>query len=175
MADDPTVDETETEDETPTDTTGEGTDWKRESRKHERHAKQLRAELEQLKANPPPPDDAALAEARAAGRAEAEAELGGQLAAVRLELAVLRTAGGRFADPADALRLLDPTDLLDATGQVDVALLERALDELLASKPYLAAGTPTPRVPGGPRGPQGRTPDVAADMNALIRRAASGG
>lgn len=174
MAADPSADEAEIDETEPDEASAstDGTDWKRESRKHERQAKQLRAELEQLKANPPAPDDAAIEEARAAGRREAEAELGGQLTAVRLELAVLRTAAGRFADPADALRLLDPTDLLDATGQVDTARLDRALDELLETKPYLAAGSPTPRVPGGPRG---RAPDPAADMNALIRRAASGG
>jgi hypothetical protein len=174
MAADPSADEAEIDETDPDETSAspDGTDWKRESRKHERQAKQLRAELEALKANPPAPDEAALEAARAAGRREAEAELGGQLAAVRLELEVLRAASGRFADPADALRLLDPTHLLDAAGQVDTARLAQALDQLLEAKPYLAAGTSTPRVPGGPRG---RAPDPAADMNALIRRAASGG
>ncbi|PJN24055.1 hypothetical protein [Kitasatospora sp. CB02891] len=51
-------------------------------------------------------------------------------------------AAGKLADPKDALRFLDLTRFeVDNDGQVDEDAITEALDDLLQSKPYLAAAT----------------------------------
>lgn len=59
----------------------------------------------------------------------------------RILKAELRAAAaGKLADPADALRFLDLGKFeVDTDGEVDTAAVNAALDELLKTKPYLAA------------------------------------
>jgi hypothetical protein len=59
----------------------------------------------------------------------------------RILKAELRAAAaGKLADPADALRFLDLDKFeVDTDGEVDTAAVNAALDELLKTKPYLAA------------------------------------
>ncbi len=73
---------------------------------------------------------------------------------VRAEVKAL--AGGKLADPADAVAMLDLSEFkLDDTGNVDPKAVEAAIDKLLEAKPYLAAGG-TVRRPA----PQGSGPDL---------------
>ncbi|MFJ4617417.1 hypothetical protein [Streptomyces sp. NPDC088812] len=64
---------------------------------------------------------------------------------------VRAAAAGKLADPADAHRFLDLSQFeVDADGNVDADEVSDAIDDLLKSKPYLAAqgGTPKPRFQG---------------------------
>jgi hypothetical protein len=64
---------------------------------------------------------------------------------------VRAAAAGKLADPADAHRFLDLAQFeVDADGNVDADEVADAIDDLLRSKPYLAAqgGTPKPRFQG---------------------------
>jgi hypothetical protein len=75
---------------------------------------------------------------RAAGRAERDDEVSGLRREVATAAIRVRAAG-RFADPEDAVRMLDLDSILaehDERKRVD--LTDRALDDLLKAKPYLA-------------------------------------
>lgn len=64
---------------------------------------------------------------------------------------VKAAAAGKLADPADAHRFLDLSQFeVDDDGNVDAEELAEAIDELLQSKPYLAAqgGSTKPRFQG---------------------------
>lgn len=64
---------------------------------------------------------------------------------------VKAAAAGKLSDPADAYRFLDLSHFeVDADGNVDADEVADAIDDLLKSKPYLAAqgGTPKPRFQG---------------------------
>lgn len=62
-----------------------------------------------------------------------------------LKAEVRAAATGKLADPADALQFLDLSKLeVSADGEVDSAAVAAAIDDLVQSKPYLAAQ-------GGPR------------------------
>ncbi|MGW9242586.1 phage scaffolding protein [[Kitasatospora] papulosa] len=64
---------------------------------------------------------------------------------------VKAAAAGKLADPADAHRFLDLSQFeVDDDGNVDAEELTEAIDELLQSKPYLAAqgGSTKPRFQG---------------------------
>ncbi|MER6603919.1 hypothetical protein [Streptomyces parvus] len=68
---------------------------------------------------------------------------------VRAEVRV--AAAGKLADPADAHRFLDLSQFeVDADGNVDTEEVAEAIDDLLKSKPYLAAqgGGTKPRFQG---------------------------
>jgi hypothetical protein len=57
-----------------------------------------------------------------------------------LRAEVKAAAGGKLADPADAVRLLDLSQFeLDSDGDVDEDEIAEAIDDLLKKKPYLAA------------------------------------
>lgn len=70
----------------------------------------------------------------------------------RLVKAEVRVAAaGKLADPADAHRFLDLTQFeVDDDGNIDAEEVSEAIDELLQSKPYLAAqgGSTKPRFQG---------------------------
>lgn len=168
MADEPTAQPTdEPGDDEPGDQPSDTSDWKAMARKHEREAKKLRTELAAAQKANETAAEAAIREAREEAASAARGELEPALAAARLETAVLRSAGTKLADPADALRFIDASLVSDDDGQVDAKKLGKAIDDLIAEKPYLAAGhKATPAVPGGPRTPS----DAPTDMNALIRR-----
>jgi hypothetical protein len=120
----------------------------------------------------------------AAAREQELADARKQLGAVEgmrrnlLEQGVLAAAAGRFADPTDALRMVDVSDVhVTADGVLDAPAVRAKLDALLQAKPYLAANRqlgPAP-LPGGGGG---RTPvvhDFNAELRAGIRGARSGG
>lgn len=69
-------------------------------------------------------------------RAEAIAETNQRI--VRSE--VKAAAGGKLADPNDAVRLLDLAEFdIDDDGEVDTDAIAAAIDDLVKKKPYLAA------------------------------------
>jgi hypothetical protein len=98
-----------------------------------------------------------------------------------LENAVAAAAAGRLADPQDAMRLVDISDItVGDDGKVDSAKLKERIDKLLTDKPYLAAspggrsgsGAPSgARPPGLPGGGQRPAPQ-GGGINEMIREAA---
>jgi hypothetical protein len=118
--------------------------------------------------------DRALAAARDEGRREALGQVGSRM----VEAEVRAAAGGRLADPADAVRLLEVGSFIDDdTGEIDRDAIAAAIDDLLESKPYLKAeaagrnGTQTPPAPQGTR----PGPAVESDGDAYLRRVVRGG
>jgi len=78
--------------------------------------------------------DAIKAQAASEATAKANARI------VRAE--VKAAAAGKFADPADAFRFLDMTAFeVDANGDVDADEIADAIQDVLKTKPYLAAAT----------------------------------
>lgn len=106
-------------------------------------------------------------EAEAAARAESNKTW--ETRVVRSEVRV--AAAGKLADPEDAVRFLDlSTFKVDDNGEVDGKAIAAAIDELVKTKPYLAAnGTRGTRdFDAGSRTPAGG----GRSMNDLIRSAA---
>jgi len=57
-----------------------------------------------------------------------------------LKAEVRAAAAGKLADPADALRFLDLSSIeVGEDGEIDAATVASAIDDLIVSKPYLAA------------------------------------
>lgn len=143
---------TETSTETTETSTGtaEGKDWQAEAekwkqlaRKHESTAKgnadavKRLAEIEEAsKSEQEKAVTAAKAEADKAARAEVTERYQRRIVTAEVKAA----AGGKLADPADAVRLLDLAQFdLDENDEVDGKAVAKAIDDLLKAKPYLAA------------------------------------
>jgi hypothetical protein len=132
----------------------------------------LQRQLDDLKKQAMSEQERAVAEAHEAGKAEARAEL--STAMLRAEIRA--RAAGKLSDPADAVRLLDVDELLHDDGTFDHKQIDAALDELLKSKPYLAAQSngspPPPRPPQGVREQPAEHGSTAADdyLRGLIRK-----
>jgi len=95
-------------------------------------------------------DELATLKAAAEGReAEHKAQMEAQrvkdeaLAAANeriLKAEVRAAAAGKLSDPADALRFLSLSDFeVGSDGEVDASQVAKAIEDLIASKPYLAA------------------------------------
>lgn len=89
-----------------------------------------------------------------------------------VEQAVIAAATGRLTDPADALRMIDLSDVdVDAAGKLDSAKIKAKVDALVEAKPYLGtngAGSAPAKpstLPGG-----GARPAGGASFNDLIRQ-----
>lgn len=113
---------------------------KEKMKESQRQTRELRTELEQLRAAAEDadktPDEVALDQARREARDEATAASNKRI--IRSE--VKAAAGSKLADPADAVRLLDLDEFeVDGDGDVDESAIAEAIDELLKKKPYLAA------------------------------------
>jgi hypothetical protein len=140
--------------------------WKREAEEWRKRSEGNHAKVKKLGAV-----EKQLDELRDAGRSEVERAVESARRDERerwqtkyrtqaLHNAVLRVAGAKLADPADALRLLelDPADVVDDDGHTDDHAVRAAVDDLLARKPYLSSTTR--RLP--PSGDQGARPRPAA-------------
>lgn len=166
MADDETTDESQ--DESTGDTTDElGAsgiqalkDERTARREAERNAKaasdrlaSLEAELTELRAGQMSDQEKALEAARQEAADAARAEVESSYRS-RLDAADVKAAAAKFADPADAVLFLSLDDLpRDAAGALEPKALAEALDEILTSKPHLAAGKPSQgSADGGSRG-----------------------
>ncbi|MFG2307659.1 hypothetical protein ACGFS9_03050 [Streptomyces sp. NPDC048566] len=95
-----------------------------------------RRELEQQLAGKDGSDDAEAARRKAETEAVAKAN-------TRILKAEIRAAAkGRLSDPKDALTFLDLDQFeVDEDGEIDPEEIEDAIDDLLKTKPYLAAAT----------------------------------
>jgi molecular chaperone DnaK (HSP70) len=107
-------------------------------------------------------------------RRETREQLESEHRADRVRSAVLLAAATKLRDPQDAVRYVDLEAIAEHDdGDVDKAAA-RAVDELLETKDYLAAGGDEP--PSGARspGPRGRQPagtrQSGSDVNARIRK-----
>jgi hypothetical protein len=130
-------------------------DWKAMARKHEREAKKARKENADAQAKLAAKDEAAKSDQEKAidkARKEAAEEAKGETSKqyrTKIKNAEIRAAAaGKFADPGDAVALLklDDEDIFDDEGEINADAIKVALDELLESKPHLAAGQGTGRV-----------------------------
>lgn len=113
---------------------------KEQRRKARAEAATLRKELDELKRQlsdkDKTPDEQALAEARREAAAEASAKANERI----LRSEVRAAAAGKLNDPADALKLLDLDQFeVGGDGDVDTEEITDAINDLLQSKPYLAA------------------------------------
>lgn len=140
--------------------------FKERAREAERDARNAKAELEKLRIESMGEAEKAVAQARLEGRAEALQTANARLLSAEVKAA----AAGKLANPSLAPRLLDLTQFtLSDDGDVDTDAINKAIDRLLKSDPYLAAGATTPgSFDPGPRGGGSAGPD----MNSQIRRAA---
>lgn len=101
-----------------------------------REAAAVKAELEALRTAQMSDQEKALAAAKAEGAAEVSAKFANQVLLSEIRVA----AAGKLADPTDAVRLLDLSKFKVADdGTVDTTAISSAIDELVASKPYLGA------------------------------------
>ncbi|MFG3492997.1 hypothetical protein [Streptomyces sp. NPDC047972] len=140
--------------------------WQGERDKRRELERRL-AELEQPAAGETPDPDALLRQAEQKALARVNDRI--------LRAEVKAAAAGKLADPADAYRFLDLTRLeVDADGNVDSDEVADAIDDLIKTKPYLAAqgGTPRPRFQGtadsGARKGNGRPSQLTeADVKRL--------
>lgn len=149
----------------PTATDDDAGKWKELSRKNEREAKRLRAELDKLQQASMSEQEKAVAQAKVAGYTE-----GLTAATVRLRRAEVRAAAaGLLADPEDAVHLLDldqyqPND----DGDFDRKAIVADIAALVKAKPYLGA---TPGNGSGEGGPRGQSPAPLALNGDPLQRA----
>jgi hypothetical protein len=105
--------------------------------------KAAEAERDQLKAKPGDGDGGQDPEAI---RAEADRQATARANARIVRSEIKAAAAGRLADPRDALRFLDLEQFeVDEDGQVDEDEIADAIENLLTSKPYLAAAATASR------------------------------
>ncbi|MFG3228119.1 hypothetical protein ACGF07_25505 [Kitasatospora sp. NPDC048194] len=120
----------------------------------EKRAADLEAELAAAKKGDGGPDeDQIRRDATTAATARANERI--------LRSEVRAAAAGKLSDPRDALRFLDLTRFeVDEDGQVDEDEIAEAIDDLVKSKPYLAAtaGSTKPRFEGTGDGGARKTP-----------------
>lgn len=144
--------------------------WKGHSRKHEKRAKdaaaraeKAEAELEKLRNASKSDQEKALDEARKQGATETAAQFRDRIK--RAEIRAL--AAGKFADPEDAIKLLelDDDDIFDDEGEVQTSALKTALEDLLERKPHLAA-TASRKPAGDADGGKGSGP-ADKDLEAM--------
>lgn len=129
-----------------------------------KRADALQAQIDSLNK---PAEEIALDKARQEGRTEAA-----KAADVRLVRAELKAAAAvKLANPADALAFINPTKFeVDADGEVDSDALNKAIDDLLIERPYLASGRPVPFQGGGDGGAKPE-PKPEASLDEQIQAA----
>lgn len=146
----------------------------REGRKAaEKEAKrvaELEAELAKHREATQTEAEKAVEAARKEATAAAEAQVTERFTARIIRAEVLAAAGGKLADPQDAVAMLDLSQFaLDDEFEVDRKAIGRAIDDLVKAKPYLAAGS-TKRFQGGADGgPRGDNTPADTSPRGLIR------
>jgi colicin import membrane protein len=114
--------------------------------------KRLEADLAKAQQQGMTDAEKAIAEAKAAGRAEAAQEANLKLAAAEFRA----KAAGRIANPDAALAALDLTKLLGKNGEPDTAAITALVEQLAVVPPpppapgYIPPGPREPAPPGGP-------------------------
>jgi len=104
--------------------------------------KAAKVELDELKAKGQTEQEKAVTKAAKDAEQAARSDERSKADTRVLRAEVKAAAGAKFASPADALALVDLTGLSVADdGTVDETAIAKRLDDLLAAKPYLAAGS----------------------------------
>ncbi|MFD7609709.1 hypothetical protein [Streptomyces sp. NPDC059828] len=138
-------------------------EWKQRARAAEKTNKEHAARLQEI-------EDRDKSEVQKAGERATKAE---QRATAMVERAaraeVKALASATFADPSDAAAFLRLGDFVDDDGDIDTKGIEKALADLLKTKPHLAKVAASPSFDGGAR----RTADKPTSMNDLIRQKAA--
>lgn len=140
----------------------------------EKERKALEERLAKLEEGTKSEHEKALEQARkeAGESARTETLTAANARIVRAE--VKAAAGGKLADPNDAIRLLDLDEFeVDDEGNIDPKAISKAIDELVKSKPYLAANGGKRFQGGGDGGNQGGSggDDKVAPGADRLRRA----
>lgn len=139
---------------------------RRARRLAQKELKSLKGELDELRGASQTETERAITQAKAEARRDALKDVNARI--VRSEVRAL--AGGKFADPADAVHFLgDLDEYIDEGGEPDVKKIGRALDTVLKEKPYLRSSpAPAGNGDGGPRGESA----AVDDFNSAFRRMA---
>ena len=112
-----------------------------ERRKAEKRAKDLDAELAKFREASMSEQEKAVEAARREAAAQAIATVNQRI----LKAEIRAAAGGRLADPEDAVRFLDLDEFtIGEDGEIDQKAVLAAVDRLLKMKPYLAASATRP-------------------------------
>ncbi|MFD4523258.1 hypothetical protein ACFWP7_04850 [Streptomyces sp. NPDC058470] len=146
--------------------TGSGTepDWKSESRKWEKRAKDnsdAADELARLKASQMSEQEKAVSEAEQRGRTAAAIEHSKELASARFEAAATRAG----VDLGEAAELIDTARFVDKDGKVDTDAITAAVKKLSKLAPKGAGRS------GGDMGGGGGSGDQAASLDKQIEDA----
>ncbi len=89
-----------------------------------------------------------------------------------LQAEVKAAAAGKLSNPEDAVALLNMDGfVVSDDGSIDTKPIERAIDQLIKDKPYLAGAGAPPRPGSGDSGAR-RPANGGVDMNDLLRKAA---
>lgn len=113
--------------------------------------KKKAAEFDKLAEQQKTEAEKAVEAARAEGRSEALSAANDRL----LKAEIKAAAAGKLSDPADAVRMLDLSSFkVGDDGEIDTSAIGAAIEELVTSKPYLAAQSQGFQGSGdnGPRG-----------------------
>ena len=184
MADDPTPEngnkpEPENPENQPEDVSGlkKALETERAQRREaEKRAKQferdhnsLKERLDNLEAQSQTEAEKALNKAREEAAAEARREERQKAHEVLRKAEVRVAAAKKLADAEDAVRLLDLDSFeVGEDGTVDRKAIDKAIDDLIESKPYLKAGDPKPSVrPDVGGGARGGDPDKRIDVDKV--------
>lgn len=155
--------------------------WKSYARKHEKQAKanadaarqlaeaQKRlADMDTSKTDQEKQLERVRSEAAEEARIEATAKANRRI--IRSEVKAI--AGGKLADPEDAIRFIDLDSFeVDDEGDVDGKAIDKAIAQLLKDKPYLAVDAGLRKRGDADQGVRGRS-GSSTSMNDLIRQKA---
>jgi hypothetical protein len=135
----------------------------RAAEKEAKRAQALEAELQSYKDRDKSETERAIEKARKEGEDATRSEITATMNRRIVRAEVKAVAGGLLADPEDAVRLLDLDEFsVDDDGNVDVAVIKKALVNLVTEKPYLAANGQRPQGSADP-GARARPPVSKVD------------
>ena len=128
----------------------------------------LEEEITELKKKQMTEAEKAVADAKEEGKKEATLEANRRIVKSEIKAA----AGGKLSNPEDAAALIGDLDrFITAKGEVDDKAIAAAIDDLVKSKPYLAAnGSKAKALPGG-----GKEHTTGSSFNDTLRRQIRGG
>ena len=126
-------------------------------------AKKLEAELADLRKSQMSDQEKALADARQEGETAAETRLRARLVAAE----VRALATGKTIDPDLVATLIDPASLKWDGDQIDPESVTKAIDKIIAAKPYLATTAPGPAAPVVPKVPAGARGSSSIDVDQM--------
>jgi hypothetical protein len=100
----------------------------------------MKEKLEKFEADAMSESEKAIAKARKEAEAEARTQERERFHVHLVRAEVRAAAGGKLADPEDAVRMLDLSEFkVTDDGEVDGKAISKSIEDLLKSKPYLAA------------------------------------